>query len=142
MRCLILCCLLPILSIAVPAADESSDEAEYSAYQTRQQAIREAVAKLDALQAEKATLRNTIDDVKDRHRGLTAEQAMQAWRVAVRAITDRDTRMAEYAKLRETEAFISALKARYGTGTIVQTIQALNDAITAAQAAVAAERAK
>jgi hypothetical protein len=140
MRYLLLICLLPVLSLC--AADVTTDEADYEAYQARQKTIREAVAVLDALLAEKHVLRNVVDDVKDRFRGVTAEQAMAAWRVQVRAITDRDAKWAAYGPLREADALISGLKARYGTNTIVATLGALNDAIDAAQAAVQAARAE
>ncbi len=141
LRYVLLIALLGVSSCLF-AADEASDEAEYVAYQDKQQAIRVAVAKLDALQADKARLRNIVDDVKDRHRGLNPEQAMRAWRVAVRSISDKDARMSAYVALRGADAFISELKARYATSTIAATQSALNDAISAAQAELAAERAK
>lgn len=137
MRYLMLCCLLPVLSLcAVELTQEQQDEKAYQAYQ--EQVRIEQLAAMEAKQSadEISQVEEDVQTLNADYPALTPDAALTKLRDDFRKEADPKAKWAKYEKLRAIESRVKAIQARNANGEIVPAIPV---AISAEKAKLAAK---
>lgn len=132
MRYMMLCCLLPVLSIfTAELTPEQQDERDYQAYQEQVRA--EQLKAMEAKQKaeEIAQVEKDVATLKADYPALTPDAALVKLRDDFRKEADPKAKWEKYGKLRDIEPRVKALQARNANGKDVPTVA---DALTAEKA--------
>jgi hypothetical protein len=140
MRYLLLCCLLPVLSLfAAELTEDQQAEKDYQAYQetlrTEQLKAMEVQQRADAL----SQIEKDVATLKADYPALSADAALLKQRSDFKNASLPSEKWALYGKLREIEPRIKALQAKHANGTNVPVIAT---AITLEKAAIASAKAR
>jgi hypothetical protein len=126
MRYLLICCLLPVMSLcAAELTEDQQAEKDYQAYQETLRA--EQLKAMEAKQRaeEVAQVEKDVATLKADYPELTPDAALVKLREDFKKATKPDEKWAKYGKLREIEPRVKALQARNANGTNVPTIAAV-----------------